>query len=684
MKHAISLRARLYASLAAAVLTTATPAHADPISLAIVGAIGLSGVGAAVATVVLTFAITSVASLALNKLFGPKANAQDRQASIASIDIGENPREALFGEVATGGSLADAFNYGGDYGTDWEVLVIVVADHRCAGLTGYYVGDVYVPFTASGAQARYSGQLEVYWLPGIEDQVMPSIVTTYGGWAASDNLAGLACVVAAYKADKPDAKNPVWTGGRPAFLWVVKGKLCYIPRKDSSIGGSGAHRWDDPSTWEWTDNLIDCRYNWVRGIYACDRNDEPGMLLVGRGLTAIEAPPERTFAYANTCDELVPLKAGGTEKRYRCNLVVKTSDAYIDTEEMFAAACAGVIVQRLGGVEVEPGSARSVVAEITDDDFIVGEGITFNRFKTDTQRVNTVVPRYVEPSQKWADHAAPIRRVLADLVEDGGPREESLTLTAVTSGTQAQRVGEIRRRQDRLERTASGTLGPRFAELEDGDWIGWTSVKHLKGERVVFRINSYSLPASWRNTISLEEISAACFDWNPSVDELVPGSVAEQQAPPTRLAPSSADWTLAGATLTGTGGSTPAIVFTGAAGSAYVEQIIFEYRVDGGTDADWIDSGIAGPSVKRREITSVSPSTAYEGAVSYVVGGTPSTRLVLGPVTAGTLAAGSAATATTAGSATTAGTAATATKLGDTYDADDFANVLARLDAGGL
>jgi hypothetical protein len=294
-----------------------------------------------------------------------------------------------------------------------------------------------------------------------------------------------------------------------------------------------------------------------------------------------------------------------------------------------------VIVQRLGGVEVEPGSARSVVAEITDDDFIVGESITFNRFKTDTQRVNTVVPRYVEPSQKWADHAAPIRRVLADLIEDGGPREESLTLTAVTSGTQAQRVGEIRRRQDRLERTASGTLGPRFAELEDGDWIGWTSVKHLKGERVVFRINSYSLPASWRNTISLEEISAACFDWNASVDEQVPGAVAVQQAPPARGAPSASDWTLTDELLTGTGGAVPALVFSGAVGASYVDQIVFEYQVAGGASDAWIDGGTAVPSVRRKEITSVRPNTAYKGAVSYVIGGIPTDRLVLGPVTVG-------------------------------------------------
>ena len=632
MKHALSLRLRRALAVACGLGGLPAPARADPISITVLAFLGTqtaTALAIAVTTFVLTTAASLVVSFAMQSLFSPKNNAQDRQASVATLDIGENPREALFGTVGTGGTLDDAFNYGGTNGTDWEVLIITVADHRCHSLVGFYVGDTYVPFVANGAVAGYSGQLEVYWLPGTEAQVMPSVVTTYGGWDANSNLAGCATVVVAYKADKPYAKNPVWTAGRPSFLWVVKGKLCYIARKDSSVGGTGTHRWNDPSTWEWTDNLIDFRYNWVRGIYACDRVDQPGMLLVGRGLTDVEAPPDRTFAYANTCDELVPLRAGGSERRYRCNLAIKTSDAYIDTEEMFAAACAGIIIQRLGGVEVEPGSARSVVAEITDDDLIVGEAKTFNAFKPDSERINTVIPRYVEPSQKWADHAAPVRRILADLIEDGGPYEDTVTLTAVTSGTQAQRCGEIKRRQARLEKSSTLTLGPRFARLEDGDWIGWTSAKHFAGERVVFRISNYALAETWRNTIAPAEIAADCFEWDAPVDELVPGAVAQQQARPPRDAPSSSEWSMAGTSLTGPSGeSIPAIVFAGSVATSYVDQVIFEYRIAGGDDADWIDGAVAAPNVQRREIA-VRPNTQYDGAVSYVIGGVPTERLVI-------------------------------------------------------
>lgn len=86
-------------------LSFAAPAYADPISATIVAAIGLTGTVAAVATVALTLGLTYAAS----KLLTPSVKAQDRQASIASLSIGEHPREALFGIAAIEGTLSDRF-----------------------------------------------------------------------------------------------------------------------------------------------------------------------------------------------------------------------------------------------------------------------------------------------------------------------------------------------------------------------------------------------------------------------------------------------------------------------------------------------------------------------------------------------------------------------------------------------
>src|SRR3546814_5556125 len=54
--------------------------------------------------------------------------------------------------------------------------------------------------------------------------------------------------------------------------------------------------------------------------------------------------------------------------------------------------------------------------------------------------VNTIVASYIEPTQKWAEHGAPVRRETADIVADGKPREQRMMLGFVTWVKQAGRV----------------------------------------------------------------------------------------------------------------------------------------------------------------------------------------------------------------------------------------------------
>lgn len=596
-----------------------------------------------------------------------------RQASATTLQLGEVPRQAIFGRAAIAGSLVDGFNHDGKYGTDWEVLVIALADHRCKGLVGVYVNDVYVAFAPTGDDVAdqngtvpgYSDQLRINWYPGTETQIVKQTLIDFGGWSANDKLAGVAHVVVHYKADDEKAKHPVWPGGRPRFLFVVDGACCYDPRKDSTVaGGSGAHRWSDPSTWEWSDNVSVCRYNWVRGIYACDRVDQPDQLLVGRGLSAIEAPPENVAWRANLCDEAVPLAAGGTEPRYRCGVVVKADEQFDSVEQMWAAACAGVIRQPEGSVEVDPGHAVTPTFEITDDDLLIGTKVSFSRFRNqaDTAWLNTVIPSYVEPAQKWVTHSAPLRRVYADVIADGGAREVTLQLDAVTSRTQAQRCGEIARRMGRLLRTGTVTLGPRFAGIEEGDWGTFTSARHTGGVPVTVRAEAMALDEKWRNTITLREISADVFAWS-TADEIAEGAVAVPNPVPTYGdAPDAADWAVTGGTVAGTNGETiPAIILTGSAASdPYVQAIVVEYRrqdvleqedgtpfenEDGSgtpfeneeSGADWIAEPILAAGTTSYTLRGLSAGGAYQVAVSYQVRGVIGDRLVLGPVVAGKL-----------------------------------------------
>ncbi|MEG3144210.1 phage tail protein [Sphingomonas sp. RT2P30] len=596
-------------------------------------------------------------------LLTPGNKQQARQAETTSLQLGEVPRQAVFGEALIGGSLEDAFNYGGQYGTDWEVLPIVLADHYCEELIGFYANDQFVAFTGNGMVPGYNNQLSVTFYPGTEGQTADPTLTGHGDWTSADRLTGLCYVVVAYKADDEKNKNPIWTAGRPRFSWLLKGKRCYDPRKDSTVaGGSGAHRWADPSTWEWTDNPIVIRYNWVRGVYACDRVGQPDMLLVGRGLSAIEAPPENVAWRANICDEMVALAAGGSEKRYRFNGLIKADEVYLQTEERFAAACAGVIKSPEGSVEVDPGHAVTPSFFITDADFVTKKKRTFAAFrsKADTQWVNTIIPRYVEPNQKWQDHAAPIRRVYADVIADGGPREATLSLPDVTSGTQAQRCGEIARRMGRLKRTGGGTFGPLYIGVEEGDWGVLTSTRLTKGLPVGVRAESMLLDQSWQNSLQLREMVASVFDWS-TADEIAEGAVATANPVPVfGGAPDVAEWAVAGGVVAGENGAVlPAIFLTGGALDPYATSLIVEYRtvtvdlyetglpvltVTGGltlAEADpgpWIAETPMSPATTAYTLRGLAAGQFYQVAVSYLVRGTVGDRLILGPAQAGAMA----------------------------------------------
>lgn len=69
-------------------------------------------------------------------------------------------------------------------------------------------------------------------------------------WTSTDRLLNKTyCVITL------DLENQRFQGGQLGITADISGRLCYDPRKDSTVaGGSGAHRANDPTTWEWTDN----------------------------------------------------------------------------------------------------------------------------------------------------------------------------------------------------------------------------------------------------------------------------------------------------------------------------------------------------------------------------------------------------------------------------------------------
>ena len=560
-------------------------ARADPVSTAIVTALSLTGTAAAVATFVINTALYSIGTWAVGKaaqaLGLVKQNIAERQAQVTTLSLGEGPREFLFGLACTGGWMIDAFNWGGKYGTDNTTRCIGLADHACDAIVGYYVDDTFYEWTGSGVQPGFGGALRIDFVNATANGTPPpdyAITATAGAddaWTASDVMAGVTRVWVTTKFE-----DKVWTQGHPRLKFVLRGLRLYDPRKDARFGytGPNPHVWEDPSTHQWSRNAVLGAYNFRRGIFVTGRQGQLEHLLGGRGLSEVEAPPQRIIAAANVCDELV-----NSRIRYAADGVIYSSQQFIEIEELFAAACAGVIVSREGGVEIEPGQAKATAVEITDGDLVSGQPVIFNTFLPDTEggRINTVVPRYIEPDQGWKDHSGPVRRIHADIIADRGPRELTLSLPLVTDGDQADACAIIARRKGRLEKRARIVLPPRFAGLEDGDWVGWTSARRHKGQRVVYRVSSWGLGEEWRMQLALEEIASSVFGQEDPLADLVP-----PPPPPMVIDALSLDGVLAESiTLAGTVSAIPAIRYHwDTPVDPAIEAIRAEIRIKGETE----------------------------------------------------------------------------------------------------
>jgi hypothetical protein len=315
---------------------------------------------------------------------------------------------------------------------------------------------------------------------------------------------------------------------------------------------------------------------------------------------------------------------------------------------MFAIACAGSVVTHEGDVQLEPGQAKSIVATITDADLLVAGKVSWNQgilSESSPEWVNTVVANYIEPTQQWASHQAPPARTVADVIADGRPREAQVALRLVKDLNQAQRVAEILRRLGRLWGRAGVMLGPRFCELEEGDWINWQSDRYFAGATKTFRIEAYTIDEKWQNSLTLREINASVFDGVFAFDS--DHSVTTPTTPPPAIgSPGGSQWALVAVTLSNGGASVPALEITGSASDDIaVQEIVVEYWKSDGVinpvtnpdDPTWVMEGSHPPTTTKVDITSIQGGQVYYAAVSYVVSGITGDRRVLGPVTAASI-----------------------------------------------
>lgn len=295
----------------------------------------------------------------------------------------------------------------------------------------------------------------------------------------------------------------------------------YDPRKDTTVGGDGPHRWGQPETYEGTANLLVIAYNIERGIFAS------GEKVFGPGVSASRLPLPAWFAAMNECD--VPtIVADGIgeidsiyEPQFSGGYEIKVAEHEpADVLEELFKSCNGQIAENGGIYKPHVGAPGLPVMFLTDEDWIVTDPQELDPFKGLEQTFNGATATYPDPEAAWEMKDAPQRLFPDYEAEDDGRRLlADFQFNAVSSPTQVQRLMLSMVRDGRRMRFHRGTLPPVAFALEPLDTISWTSARNGYIDKL-FLISSKDEMTNVNQGVAAQEVDPSDYNWTPGTDKL--------------------------------------------------------------------------------------------------------------------------------------------------------------------
>ena len=542
---------------------------------------------------VVAFAVRALTFIALNyasqALQGkPKAGGWRGDSLQVSLDP-NSPRTWLVGQTATAGSLVTFQTWGNK--NEYIILIFALADHPCQALVGAWNNGVRVTINADGSVQEYYADGHhncwVTFVNGSWNQAADSelIANSSGRWTTNDRGRGVT-----YVKVKARYNEKAFTSGLSTlfqFVWEVQGAALYDRRLDGTAGGTGTQRSNDASTWTYSTNAAVIVDNFLRGVSVEDTSTAVATRardrFMGLSLTNTDLPAAENLAAANSCDETVSLKAGGTEARYRASGVIGADlDPATALSDLLAAE-AGKLVTAPGRWFQLPGVTQTSLRTLTDDDFRIDGPLTYQQDFPLDELVNAVYGRFADPTNIYQGINLPPRLSPTDETTDGGRKPETLDLSRVSSSTQGQRIQEINRRRSRRQKRLQVAVGPEHIDLEAGDWItinsarfGWTLVFEVV--QTITRLDDRDF---FMVVLDLREIDSAIYSWTPATDEL--SALVASTLPSAVFTGSTATGVSIAATTITSGSSTnPALAVTlDAPVDPIAVGVSIEYRAQG-------------------------------------------------------------------------------------------------------
>lgn len=537
----------------------------------------------------------------------PKATANtSSETRLQASLVPEEQFKVIFGETAAATDMRFWETFG--TGNNGHVQVFAAACHEITAFGNLYLDEKPVSFSGNNAIGAFAGLLS-------RRQVLKGVsgagIALGSGtrWTASSSMTGCAwfALIWTYNQEKMPQGIP------SRITQVVKGAKVYDPRRDSTRGGSGLHRADDPATWEYlpTDsngqpigrNNALQMLAYTLGIKALSPVSGLWELRAGRGADPADVDFDTFIAAANACE---------TEGWYS-DCILSTGDSHGTNEGILEAAAGGELVDTGGRFSyyVSTDDTANIAASFDEGD-VVGD-IDWEPSKSISEQYNQLPGTFTDPAALFQTRPLPLCFSLEYYIADGfRKRAEPEKLSAVQDPVQGQKLLRRKLNKSRFQGTFTATFNLRGLKVKARSCIRLTFAP-LGFEDKLFRVIQQGISKSGGIQLVLEEESAAIY---------LPGAIGVVPAPGEGFGGNPSD-TVAVAGLTAV--ATGVLSGTSARDAVYLSftapgQNVFrtEGRYKKTGDTNWTPL----PPLSRDEsgwlVQPLLPSTSYVFEVRHV------------------------------------------------------------------
>jgi len=464
----------------------------DPVTL-YYAAVSLGYTGAYVSGGAFFYASTFLVSIATSwatTMLSPKPDFSSFASSGTLVNTRDAvaPQDFVYGEIRKGGTVTFYETTGAS--NTYLHQIIALAGHEVQSIGDVYLNDEIVTIDGNNLVTSngYNGKIRIKKLTGAQTATDSDLLSETSVTSAFIG-SGIAYLYVRYEYDQD-----VFANGLPLVTAKVQGKKVYDPRSASTAYSANAA--------------------------LCVRD----FLTSGYGLSDSSIDDVDFATAANECDENITLAAGGTEKRYAINGIVKANTAVGTVLTQMSTACAGTLFWGGGKWKLKAGAFSSAVKTLTLDD--LRGPISLKTRNSMNDNFNIVRGTFNDAAQDFITADFPQIKSSTFIAQDNGEEVPTdLALPFTTSASAAQRLAKMTLYRSREQMTFSADFGLEAFNIEAGDNIAFTNPRYGFDAKI-FEVQSWKFSANQqagdlRVTLTLRETSSAAFDWNAEETAIV-------------------------------------------------------------------------------------------------------------------------------------------------------------------